>query len=514
MKRSMIISIESIGCLFITIICSIFMISAISFEPHDFANYYFGSTFFREGHLSSDIYFPHIFNLNIAAAGYKNIFVSYAPNTPFLSLFFFPFTYVSLATAKIIFNSISLLLFLFSIRNLFKVYQFRAVYLFVIPIVFLIPIRNSFLFGQVYLLLFFLLSEGFLAYKKEAYMKMSVFWGIAILLKVFPIVLFGFLIFKKNFKALIYLSVVCLILFGMSLLINGIDIWEFYFRSVLPKSGNGEITSEFVQNYQSMFMFLKALFPSNIVLFSMTLFSFKLMLLILSFFVTKNETSSIKVFSFWILISILLSPYGSTYISVLLIFPFLFFIKDNTFNFGKLAIIILFFLISNIPTHYFSQFSIPFSFPRLLLLLLLFFLLIKNNLIQIPWKKSSLFIVLVMFAYFLILKPKENSNNSKSLSDKHILNYDYTIKNDILHYIYWNANGKNIQSTGIQIKTIDTTQVSIVNNQVFYNNKQLTSGKDNKLKPAIVNDNTLLYLTDIKKGIGFYNLHKISLNKE
>jgi hypothetical protein len=512
MPLSKLISYQSLGYLFIALLCTIFIISAIAHETHDFANYFFGATFLRIDQFTSSIYFPHIFNLEIASLGYTNIFASYAPNTPFLALFFLPLTYVDIATSKVVLNIISLLLFIYSIRNLFKAYQISNIYLFILPLVFLIPLRNNFLFGQVYLLLFFLLAEGLLAYKKEAYIKMGVFWGISIMFKVFPIFLFGFLLFKKDFKAITYLGAACLLLFSVTLFINGIEVWEFYFSSVLTKSGSGEIASELEQNYQSMFMFIRYLFPSNETVFSTALLLFNLILLSLGYFITKYETSVIKVFAFWIVIGILVSPYGNTLIAILLVFPLISFIKNSTFNIKNITIIILFFLIANIPVHYFSSFLLPLSFPRLLLLLLLTFILIKNNFHHVQWKKSVLVIIMVLVLHFLLQKPKEDENNFHFLTDSnHILTYDYTVIDGILNYFYWNESGENIQSTGMKIKTIDTTNVSIINNQIFYSNKQFTFSNDNKLKPAIVNDSTLIYLTDLKRGIGFYRLRRFPL---
>jgi len=197
MPLSKLISRQSLGYSFIAVICSICIISAIAFEPHDFANYFFGAFFLRTDHFTPAIYFPHIFNIKISSLGYTTIFAGFAPNTPFLALSFLPLTYFSLVTAKIVFNIISLLLFIYSIRSLFNHYQIRDVYLFILPLVFFIPLRNNFLFGQVYILLFFLLAEGLLAYKKGAYLKMAVFWSISIMLKVFPIFLFVFLLFKR-----------------------------------------------------------------------------------------------------------------------------------------------------------------------------------------------------------------------------------------------------------------------------------------------------------------------------
>ena len=149
------------------LLCVFYAYKAIAFPIHDFSNYYFGGKFLADGNFNSEIYFPYELNKAISDLGYQNIFASYAPNTPFLAWFFLPYSFVSAATAKLIFNSISIILFVFSICRLFTHYKLNLKFALLIPILFLVPIKNSLLFGQVYFLLFFLLSEGWIAYEKE-----------------------------------------------------------------------------------------------------------------------------------------------------------------------------------------------------------------------------------------------------------------------------------------------------------------------------------------------------------
>ncbi|MDO5977702.1 glycosyltransferase family 87 protein [Flavivirga spongiicola] len=501
-----------IGLTFIFIICSLFIYKAFYFPIHDFANYYFSAFFLKGGDFTSNIYFPHYFNLKIADLDYHNIFVSYAPNTPFLALLFVPFTLCTVTVSKLMFNILGLILFLYSLKKLFEVYKIKAHYLYIIPLVFFIPLKNNFLFGQTYLILFFLLSEGFLAYKNERFFKMSLFWGFAILLKVFPIILFGLLLFKKKYKAFIYLGLSCALLLGASLIANGSEVWEFYFTSVLPKFNNGEIAKEFALNYQSMFMLLKGIFMSNTLAFSITLLLFKLIIIVISYFFTRQETSEIKTFSFWIFLTILLSPYGSSYSNILLLFLFVFYLNHLTFDYKNIVIISLFFLIANIPIHFFAKFPLPFSFPKLVLSILLFAFLIEKSFKYIRWKLSVCFISsIVLIAILLNNWKNQNQDNYPLVESQPILTYDYTVIDGLLNYIYWNQNGKNTQSTEIRTKDIDTSQVYLKSNQVFYKNKQLTFNNDNKLKPAVINDTTLIYLSDFKRGIGFYQLRYISL---
>ena len=73
------------------VICFYSLYQSYSFEIHDFANYYFGGCFLNKGLFTTNIYFPYYFNHTVADLGYGNFFLSYAPNTPFLSILFSPF---------------------------------------------------------------------------------------------------------------------------------------------------------------------------------------------------------------------------------------------------------------------------------------------------------------------------------------------------------------------------------------------------------------------------------------
>ncbi|UPT69307.1 MAG: DUF2029 domain-containing protein [Flavobacterium sp. JAD_PAG50586_2] len=210
------------------LLCGFYAYKAVGFEIHDFSNYYFGGTFLADGNFSAAIYFPHKFNQAIASLGYQNIFVSYAPNTPFLALLFVPFSLLSVTIAKLVFNCISIGIFVYSVYRLFNFYKVNPKFALLIPVLFLIPIKNNLLFGQVYFLLFFLLAEGWIAYERKHFKSMAFFWSFAILLKVFPVILILPLAFKKDWNALVYLLLSCFLLFGISLFFTGIDIWIFF----------------------------------------------------------------------------------------------------------------------------------------------------------------------------------------------------------------------------------------------------------------------------------------------
>lgn len=494
---------------------------AVDFPIHDFSNYYFGGAFLKNGHFNTAVYFPYSFNKSISEMGYQGIFASYAPNTPFIGLLFYPFSFLSMASAKLLWNCISLILFIVGLYRLVSFYKINPTWILLLPILFLVPLKNELLFGQVYLLLFFLLCESLLAYEKKQFPKMAIFLSIAILLKVFPVFFILIFLFKKEFKPLYFTMISCL-LFGLfSALFVGTEIWVFYFNTVLPKASNGEIATAFVANYQSVFMFLKTLFVVDAsenpivilnfpILFSAFLLAFKIGLLAIGFYLSKTNLSRFLIFSIWIILMLLLSPYGSTYTFILLIFPFLNLLQSELPHSKKILLCLLLFIVTNLPLPYFIENRFPFSYLRLFGFLLFFGVLVFQFQKQIRWKTVH-YCATVPFVLVLLFK-KSEIQNSIGLLDKNapILIYDFTIRKNQLTYFYWNEKGT--KATTIALRTNSWKPLLIQDHQIYLDQKQLTFDASNKRKPILINGNTVLFLSDLHRGIGFYSIRKIKIN--
>lgn len=503
------------------LLCVFYGYKAIDFPIHDFSNYYFGGTFISEGNFNAKIYFPYEFNTAISDLGYKNIFASYAPNTPFLAFLFLPFCFIAATTAKLVFNCISIGLFFFSVYRLFSFYRINPKFALLVPILFLVPIKNNLLFGQVYFLLFFLLSEGWLAYEKERWKQMAFFWSLAILLKVFPILLLVFLIFKRKTTPVFLLIGFCFLLLGISLFFTGMDIWSFYLKEVLPKASNGEIATAFVPNYQSVFMFLKELFVFHATdnpkpffhasgLFPVVVFAFKIGVLSLGYFVSKTRSNAFVPFSYWVLAMILLSPYGSTYSFILLLFPFVALLKSEMSNVKKILCCLILFLICNLPLSIFIEGTFPFSYLRLFLLIAFFTVFVIWEFQKSAWIKAILIgSALIVLGTFCKQSQPQKSEPFLAVGSP-ILIYDYEIRNNQLTYFYWNEKGENRDS--IPFKASSISELEIKENQVISKHRKLTSDESHKLKPMLIDDKTVLYLSDYDRGIGFYTLRKIELH--
>ncbi len=503
-----------------------YIVKSVSFLPHDFANYYFGASFLENGKFLTNIYDPTWFNLKIHSLQ-QGVFASYAPNTPFLALFFLPFTILNFTAAKLLFGSLSLVLFLYTLKNLFQFYSLPNRYMIWLPVILFIPIKNNILFGQVYLLLFFLISEGFLAYKKKKYIHMGILWSVAIFLKIFPVILFAFLIFNKKLKALIYLGACSLVILTLSVTINGFDSWLFFLENVLPKSSRGEISGEFVKNYQSILMFLKHFFvfneiknPNPIInsafMYHFFLALIKLIVLGYGILITYKNSSDIKALSYWILATYLLSPYGSSYGNILLIFILVYSISKKIKPLNIIILLVSVFIIANISSNYYREFPLPLSFLKLLLFLLITIFLFISTLPKLKSHYSVLIFSLIAATILTLAhynKPAI-SEYHYLLDDQHQpLIYDYDIENNELLYTYWTIDGSKTKNSKYKLFTITYDDLNIQNSQIYYKGIQITNTNSNKLKPAIINENELIYLSDYDRGFGFYAFRKINLNK-
>jgi len=506
-------------------LCIYSIFKTYTFYIHDFANYYFGAYAIIHNFFNAEVYNALLFNKKLKAQGFDFLFVSYYPNTPFLSFFYLPFGLVKWKLAKIIFAVLSSILFVYSSLRLKKHFKLYNLFLILIPLLFFTPIKNNILFGQPYLILFFLLSEGFLLYKAQKKVFASLLWAIAILLKVFPILLVFFLFFKKDFKSIFYLSSICCVLLLLSLPFCGIESWQHFIFNVFPNSSAGIIYDAFTVKAKSIHMLFKNLFlfdallnpnPSinNAFLFEIFSFLFKVSLLSISALASIHYKKKLLVpFSLWLISSLLIGPTFSSYSKILLLFPFVLlsieFQKNK--NYWAIVMAILVAGVCNLPSYWFYKLPLILVFTKALLLVLFFILFV----FMYPVKKQLYPILLFSILFGLsfgrsFFNNEENPSYLTSSIDLPILINSYGTEKNKLFYTYW-KRGKEIKVlTELKVELSDSKDLALHNNQVYYKGKQKTFSPSNKLYPKLNALNEIVYLSDLNRGEGFYTLRKVS----
>lgn len=502
------------------------VVVSANYPTHDYANSYFPSYFLLKGDFSDWIFDPYTFNKKIFEEGFKNVYGNFNPNPPTVAIFFIPFALIPLGLSKLIFNIISIALFLISAIRICKHVHINAIPVFIwMPLIFFVPFRNQVLFGQSYFLLFFLLIEGFIAYRRRKYFLFSSFWSIAIFLKVFPVIIFLFLLLQRDWKAMVSLALGCLTTFFLSIAVIDFAIWKFYFQHILPRSNNGEISSAYTTSYQSAHMLFKFLFikdqtlNTNVwldstIMFNTAIILFKAVILTLCISIIKMRRDILS-FGVLMLCGILLSPYGSTYSNILLLLILVGIYQTHPPRIIIFSILIL--AACNVPIGVIKDLPIALQFPRLFIMVGLviycFFILKLSITKQTVW--------IYLFSMTIVSLPiLLNQNNKISDHDYHMLSnedhlliYDFGVIKNKLFYNYWDSDGSHIVKTDFTVHSMDRN-VNITNNQIFFNGRQLTHSNDNKSKAILVNDNIVVYLSDKGKGFGFFTLRAIPIDNE
>jgi hypothetical protein len=303
------------------------------------------------------------------------------------------------------------------------------------------------------------------------------------------------------------------------LILQGIDVWKEYLLVVLPRNNQGEIHAAYLTTYQSALMLFKYLFVreevlnphpfiDSLALFSACLTIFKASVLTLTTIIVIHRKDVIAL-GVVLLCGILISPYGSTYSNILLLILLIGIRKEmNEKLFWSGALLV--FLIGNMPTHYFESLPVIMRFPRLMLmcgLLVLIFFIERD---KVNLKLPLLYLALLGIPALLKSNPIDDSSRRLLSKEMHNLIYDYEVKDGFLVYAYWEGK-PSFHKTDIAVNEVTSENVSIANDQIFFNGKQLTYGPDNKSKVSVINKNSLIYLSDKGKGIGFNTLRVISL---
>jgi hypothetical protein len=483
-----------------------FILQSIQFPIHDYGNYYYGAKILWCQDFDSQIYFPEWFNQKIVDISNQTYYLNYTPNTPFLALFYLPFSFLEIGLSKLIFNIITFILFCISIYRLFQFLKIDNRYLAFLPILFLLPIKNNILFGQTYFLILVLLIEAFIFTSKKKPYHAGFFISLAICLKVFPVFLIPYLILKKEWKTLISIVLFTMLFIGITLFFVPIETWEFYFETVLRKASNGEISGEIVSNYQSLQMFLKSGFTD----YRSYLLGCKIALLGFAIFYTLKNKNNLYNYTTWLIISVAFSGYGSTYSLLLLVWFYVGICKSHVNLKWKLFWIIILFLIGNIPIHYFCYIAFPINFIRLLLMMILGVSLLFYFRKQIPF-----FLILLISGFISILHlfvfEKEKLGFEKAIpNESELLITDFQIINNQLVYSFWTENGLKTKSLFYKAHSIKPLKIQY--NQIWFNQQKITNDFSNKKQAILVNNSYVLFLSDYDRGIGFYDIKKININ--
>lgn len=504
------------------ILSCFYLVKSFGFPIHDFSNYYYGGNLFLHGWFDKEVYDPSYFNAIVVENGLHNHFVNFAPNSPFLALFFAPLAFLDITNAKLLFNLISVACFLLSFRRVVKHLQIENhLGILLIPTIFFTPIRNGILFGQPYLLIFSLIIEGFLLYERKKAFAAVTMWAVVTALKFSPGVLVLYLFAKRDYRSVGYFIIIGVLILVLTFSTTDWDILAFFISNISPKTSFGEIVSVgFYFPNQSLLMFFKYLFVADklenpypllasVPFFVLTISISYAFILTNTFQNNFRNQRSYHRFAIWFLLIFLISPYGSSYARILVLIYFLVVIQSSDIK-RQILVGAILLMLCNFPYITLKDFSLFLKFPGLYGLLLIFLLEVKwPEKLKLNLLLGSL-LTFVFIVYFVAVTDKRMASGEYFLDHKQSLILDFSITNEKLIYSYWNGEN-NRAEVPFRSNKVEPKKVKVVEGQLFLNGRQLTESFDNKKQPVLVDNNKVIYLSDWGRGYGFYTLRVLNL---
>jgi glycosyl transferase family 87/WD40 repeat protein len=123
-----------------------------------------------------------------------------------------------------------------------------------------IPLRDSFLYGQLHILVLLLLAFATLLYFKDFFFLSGMILAAAATLKIYPALFLILFIFKRQWRALVGLMVGLSSAAMISIYLFGRDACLFYIQEILPRALRGETIDPYSVGWNSLSALLRRLF--------------------------------------------------------------------------------------------------------------------------------------------------------------------------------------------------------------------------------------------------------------
>jgi hypothetical protein len=207
----------------------------------DFPNYYLVARLLREGYSLDRIY-DWIWLQRIKDHwGLDQALVGFAGLTPFSALPVVPLSIFSAIVAKRLWLVANLMFLGASIELLSRVTSLGRRRVCLLALLAVFPLRTSFLYGQMHLLVLLLVVAAYYFHRRGKQVACAVCIACAGALKIYPLVLGGYFLWKKQWRPALALLGATFVLVGIGYLWFGASVMHIYATQVLPRSLQGEV---------------------------------------------------------------------------------------------------------------------------------------------------------------------------------------------------------------------------------------------------------------------------------
>jgi len=226
----------------------------------DFPNYYLAARLYRAGYPLERAYEWTWFQRQKDYVGIDQGLVSFQPNPSLTALVVAPWSSLPPLEAKrwwLLANLVFLLLTAFLLTRITTLGWERVALLMFLA---LIPLRNSFLFGQMHVLVLLLLTSAAWLYFRKSFYFAGIVLAMGAALKIYPALFLIFFSCRKQWRAAAGLVLGLSGAAAISLYMFGTDACLLYVRKILPASLRGEMIDPYSVAWNSLTALLRRLF--------------------------------------------------------------------------------------------------------------------------------------------------------------------------------------------------------------------------------------------------------------
>ncbi|MBS1634761.1 MAG: DUF2029 domain-containing protein [Bacteroidetes bacterium] len=483
----------------------------------DFGNYYYGSRLWLDGKFSiSDYQSISHFNEQIASYGEKNFFENYIPVPPFSLVFYVPFVWLSSLKARFLFNGISLLVFCFSWLRFLKRLPELSPRVYLVPWLFLFPLYNNIYHGQTYLLLAAAFMEIYIAMEAGRHLRSGLLLALCICLKIFPVFLLLYFLFRKAYKGILYTFVFSGMLMGATALLAGPGMVGYYVQSVLPRLFQNDIVGPYYYGNQSIYTLLLNLFSADALQNKTPYLNAPWLIPVIEGFfdaivlyvvMAMSSRKNIALFGITLLASFMVGRYSTSY-GMLMLIPFVVSVTTTEKQSGLTWFILAGVLLAiNIPLSYLQHAPFMLMYWRILGLVLIFAICMALYKPRISWPVLLVSGMLLIAFRYLTFNP-EPCRYFEIQNTQGIL-YDYTIKKDSITLVSTLGDHTFMESYLLNGQAKEDSLLQASDNMILYKGKMISESHDHKQKPFLLNDSLIVCMSDMNQAVGFYKLRYI-----
>ena len=205
----------------------------------DFPNYYTAAILVRQHQPLQNFYDWTWFARQMNYAGNGTQLGAYTPQTPLTMLPMIPLTGFPPQTAKRIWLVFNLVFLGLTVWLLSRVTRFRFETIWLLTFCGYFSLRTTFLFGQYYVFLLFLLTLAFYFLHRKNHLLGGCITGIAFGLKLYGGPFLPYFAIKRQWKTLIAMTATVLLLAGLAIALFGLSDVHYYATQILPRSLEG-----------------------------------------------------------------------------------------------------------------------------------------------------------------------------------------------------------------------------------------------------------------------------------